>query len=353
MQNVWIDPSDRPALPDVFTEHPHIPLAALPTPLATLPGLTQHLGGPELIVKRDDMTGLATGGNKTRKLEFLLGHALHNDFDTLITAGGPQSNHCRQTAAAAAQAKLECHLVLGGEAPEKPLGNLLLDELLGAHLHWVASESRHARMQQLCEELQDQGRRPLVIPIGGSNAIGGLGYAAAMFELVQQLERAERTVDHIVFATSSGGTHAGMLAGAALAGFTGTLHGISIDQVPDAQVPNDQRDMRFAASVSKIASGTRELLRQPYHFSGDDVVMHYEYLGDGYGVMGSAERNAIHLLARTDGLLVGPVYTGRAMAGLIDLIERDVFSSKESVLFWHTGDDTTLHAYSDDFTTAT
>ncbi|MBA3483348.1 MAG: pyridoxal-phosphate dependent enzyme, partial [Pirellulales bacterium] len=167
-------------------ELPRISLAKLPTPLDDLPNLSKLLGGPRLMVKRDDLTGLATGGNKTRKLEFLIADALAQNADAVITAGGPQSNHCRQTAAAAAKVELECHLVLGGE-PQPPLGNLLLDELLGATIHWTPKPNRNSRMASLAAELEANSRRPYVIPVGGSNAIGAIGYVAAMFELVEQM----------------------------------------------------------------------------------------------------------------------------------------------------------------------
>ena len=171
-------------VPDALDKLPRLRLAKLPTPLDEMPRLTKTLGGPRLLVKRDDLTGLATGGNKTRKLEFLIADALAQGSDSVITAGGPQSNHCRQTAAAAAIAGLECHLVLGGE-PQPPVGNLLLDQLLGATIHWTPKPERNARMQAVAVELRAAGRNPYVIPIGGSTPLGAVGYVAAMFELVR------------------------------------------------------------------------------------------------------------------------------------------------------------------------
>lgn len=317
-------------------------LAKLPTPLDEMPNLTRSLGGPRLMVKRDDLTGLATGGNKTRKLEFLIAEALSQDADSVITAGGPQSNHCRQIAAAAAIAGLQCHLVLGGE-PQPPLGNLLLDQLLGAQIHWTPKANRAARMESLASELRTQGKTPYVIPVGGSTAVGALGYVAAMFELVNQLAEQGRAVDHLLFATSSGGTQAGIVLGARLAGFDGTITAISIDQVPDGQ-----SDERFLASVSDIACGAAELLGSKIRLTANDFHTNYDYLGAGYGVVGDLEREAICLLARTEGLLVGPVYTGRAAGAMIDLVRPGKFAADETVLFWHTGDDAALHAYADD-----
>lgn len=321
---------------------PRLKLAKLPTPLDEMPNLTRALGGSRLLVKRDDLTGLAAGGNKTRKLEFLVADALAQGCDTLITAGGPQSNHCRQTAAAAAIAGLECHLVLGGQ-PQPPLGNLLLDQLLGARIHWTPKPQRNARIASLAEELRAAGRKPYPIPIGGSTPLGAVGYVAAMFELVQQIDSRNLSVDHLVFATSSGGTQAGIVLGAKLAGFHGAITAISIDQAPDAE-----SDEKFLASVCEIARGAASLLEVDLPLSVDDFSTNYDYLGAGYGVVGELERAAIRMLAQHEGILVGPVYTGRAAGALIDLVRRGEFKAGKSVLFWHTGDDAALHAYADD-----
>src|SRR5205823_7647571 len=184
----------------------------------------------ELLIKRDDQTGLALGGNKTRKLEFLVGQALDQRADTLVTAGAAQSNHCRQTAAAAARADLHCELVLNGTKPELPNGNLLLDELLGAQIHWVDRSEREAKLGELADELRKQGSKPYVIPVGGSNGVGATGYVLAMMELAQQLDGMNRRIDHVIFASSSGGTHAGTVVGAKVRGFMGMSHGVSSDQ---------------------------------------------------------------------------------------------------------------------------
>src|SRR6266446_2021788 len=206
------------------------PLAQLPTPIEELKSLSRELGGPELLIKRDDQTGLALGGNKTRKLEFLVGQALEQGADTLVTAGAAQSNHCRQTAAAAARAGLRCELLLNGTKPELPNGNVLLDELLGARIHWIQLSERVAKLRDLPDQLRREGRKPYVIPVGGSNGVGATGYMLAMIELVEQLNGIDRSVDHIVFASSSGGTQAGMVVGAKVTGFAGELHGVSIDK---------------------------------------------------------------------------------------------------------------------------
>lgn len=334
-------------LPHALTAMPRLPLAKLPTPIDELAKLSQQLGGPRLLVKRDDLTGLATGGNKTRKLEFLIADALQRNADAVITAGGPQSNHCRQTAAAAAIAGLDCQLVLGGP-PQPPIGNLLLDQLLGATIHWTPKPQRNARMSELAAAMEADGRRPYVIPVGGSNSIGALGYVAAIFELVGQLEEQGRGVDRIFFATSSGGTQAGIVLGAKLAGFTGRITAVSIDQTPD-----DTSEEKFLAEVCRVANGAAELLHAESRLTVADFATSYDYLGAGYGVVGDLERETIQLLARTEGLLVGPVYTARAFGAMLDQIRRGQFIAGETWLFWHTGDETALHAYADDLVGAT
>jgi D-cysteine desulfhydrase family pyridoxal phosphate-dependent enzyme len=331
-------------LPDCLERLSRLALAQLPTPLQEMRRLTAFLGGPRLFIKRDDLTGLATGGNKARKLEFLIADALDKEADCVITAGGPQSNHCRLTAAAAARVGLKCHLVLGGDPPSRAEGNLLLDEILGAQIHWVSKYAREQRMEELAVELRSAGAKPYIIPIGGSTPIGALGYVAAMYELSEQLVAANLSLGHIFFATSSGGTHAGLTLGAGLTGFSGKLTGISIDQVPDETSPYKYRE--FVANLANDAAGH---LRSSYRFSADDIFINYDYLGGGYGVVGDLERKAVTLLAQSEGILVGPVYTARALGGLIDLIHQGAFRPNENVLFWHTGDETALHAYAGEF----
>ncbi len=196
-----------------------IPIAHLPTPLEFLPRISAHLGGARIYVKRDDQTGLALGGNKTRKLEFLLADALAQGADMVITAGAMQSNHCRQTAAAAARVGLGCALVLGGAPPEIAAGNLLLDHLLGAEIFWAGRFRRGERLQEIGDQLRAAGRRPYLIPYGGSNAIGAASFALAVQELRDQLEAEGLAADRVVVASSSGGTQAGMQVGARATGF--------------------------------------------------------------------------------------------------------------------------------------
>ncbi len=309
---------------------PRIRFAHLPTPIEAMPRLEQALHGPHLLVKRDDQTGLAFGGNKTRKLEFLLAEARDRGADTLITAGALQSNHCRQTAAAAARFGLGCMLVLVGDPPARESANLLLDELFGAQIIWTGKSHREEVLQTSFEFARTQGKKPYLVPYGGSNSTGALGYTFAMEELSGQAVNA----DWIVFASSSGGTQAGLVLGARLFGFSGKILGISVDE--------PQRDLQ--AQVARLASETSERLGTPIVFSEDEVLVNADYAAPGYGVMTAAERAAIQLFAKYEGLLLDPVYTGRAAAGLMDLIRKGFFKKEETVLFWHTGGQPALFA---------
>ncbi len=307
--------------------HPRVSIAHLPTPLEMLPRLTALLRGPQLWVKRDDQTGLATGGNKTRKLEFLVAEALARGADTLITCGAAQSNHARQTAAAAARFGLACTLVLRGTPPAQAQGNLLLDHLLGAEVVWAEDAPLVERMTEVAESLRARGRRPYVVPYGGSNPVGVCGYVAAMEELLAQAAQMGVSFDHIVLASSSGGTQAGLTVAARALGYPGRILGISVDL---KAAPLRER-------MAELAAATADHLGLPLSFAPEDFAVEDGYLGGGYGVIGDREREAIRLLARTEGLLLDPVYTGRAFGGLIDLVRRGAFSPRERVLFWHTG----------------
>jgi D-cysteine desulfhydrase family pyridoxal phosphate-dependent enzyme len=316
-------------------------LAQLPTPIEELKSLSRELGGPELLIKRDDQTGLALGGNKTRKLEFLVGEALEHGADTLVTAGAAQSNHCRQTAAAAAKAGLGCELLLNGTKPELPNGNLLLDELLGARIHWIQPSERAAKLRELPDQLRKQGRKPYVIPVGGSNGVGATGYVLAMIELVEQLRGINRRVDHVVFASSSGGTQAGIVVGAKVTAFDGKLHGVSVDK-------GDRDSAEYKHELADIANETAKYIGFDAQFTAKDFNVDYSYVGGGYGVVSDLEREAIHLLGSREGIMVDPVYTGRSMGALIDLVRKKTFRSDETVLFWHTGGAPALFAYAKD-----
>ncbi len=317
---------------------PRFSLAHLPTPLEELPALSRQLTGPEILIKRDDQTGLALGGNKTRKLEFLLGDALQQGADTLVTLGAAQSNHCRQTAAAAAKAGMRCELILNGKRPEIANGNLLLNEILGAECHWIERSQRAAKLSELDSQLRAQGRKPYLIPVGGSNGVGATGYVVAMQELMVQLRARQHPVDHLVFGTSSGGTQAGIVLGARIAGYTGRLHGLSIDK-------NDPEHFAYEAEVAQIANDCATYIGSPLRVTPAEVSVIYGYKGEGYGVVGNLEREAIRLLARSEGIVLDPVYAGRAFGALVDLIRKGVFIKGETVLFWHTGGSPALFAY--------
>lgn len=309
---------------------PRVRITCLPTPVVELRRLSGALGGPRLWMKRDDLTGLGMGGNKTRKLEFLLGEALAQGCDTVLTGGAAQSNHCRQTAAAAAACGLGCHLALGGEAPEVPEGNLLLDLLFGATVHWCGKERKGERLPDLAAELRAAGRRPYLIPYGGSNAVGALGFVAAVEELRGQVPALGGRVDAIVFPSSSGGTHAGIAVGTRALGLPARVVGIGIDRRQPHEAPYEEE---LAGLANEVAARSGLGVR----CGADDFEVCQEFLGGGYGVVGELEREAIRLAARLEGILVDPVYTGRALGGLIEMIRRGEFRAGETVLFWHTG----------------
>jgi D-cysteine desulfhydrase family pyridoxal phosphate-dependent enzyme len=318
-------------------------LGFFPTPLVEMKRLSRHLGGPRLWIKRDDLSGLALGGNKTRKLEFLMGQALAQGCDAVITAGAAQSNHCRQTAAGAAMLGLSCHLALGGAPPPVANGNLLLDDLFGATIHWSGGLRKGEGLVRIESELRSRGLRPFVIPYGGSNPVGAAGFAAAAIELNEQLPAAGARADAIVFASSSGGTHAGLLAGASMAESSARIIGIEIDK-------RDADEDPFDAFIARLARQTAELLGVEARYSPSDVVLKSDYLGAGYGVVGELEREAIRLMAEREGILLDPVYTGRAFGALVDLISRREFRSDEHVIFWHTGGSPALFSYAEALT---
>jgi len=310
---------------------PRVRFAHLPTLVEALPRLSEALGGPQLLVKRDDQTGLAFGGNKTRKLEFLIAEAREQGAHTLITAGALQSNHCRQTAAAAARFGFKCILVLTGSAPELPTANLLLDRLFGAEIiHVKERQERDRILEQTFERAANEGLQPYLVPYGGSSPTGALGYAFAMDEFMKHNVAA----DWIVFATSSGGTQAGLVLGQRLFGYKGQILGISVDE----------SDGWIKEHVSALATAASQRLGDAIPFKPNEVLCNADYCQAGYGVLSDKEREAIRLFAQHEGLLLDPVYTGRAGAGLIDLIRKGFFNKSETVLFWHTGGQPALFA---------
>ncbi len=309
---------------------PRIHFAHLPTKVEALPRLSAALQGPRLLVKRDDQTGLAFGGNKTRKLEYLLAEAREQEADLLITAGAVQSNHCRQTVAAASRFGFDCILVLFGEPPDPPDGNHLLHHLLGGEVVFTERDNVENKLREVFQNALSEGRKPYLIPYGGSNPTGAMGYVNAMLELAQQ----DPSPDWIVFPSSSGGTQAGMLVGGRISGYNGKILGISVDEPAEI----------LKVTVSKLATETAAAIGKDWFFSVDDVLVNDDYTGQGYAVMGEPEIEAIRLFAQKEALILDPVYTGRAAAGLIDLVRKGYFEPSETVMFWHTGGGPALFA---------
>ena len=300
----------------------HIPLASIPTPIEPLRRLSKIMG-QNLFIKRDDLTGLAFGGNKTRKLSYLVADALASEATMLITTGAIQSNHCRQTAAAAAKAGLACTLILTGEKPQQVSGNLFLDSLLGADILWTTKEKRDSVLKETFNQAEVEGKKPYLIPYGGSNVLGAAAYAFAMEEYINQGCHSE----WIVFASSSGGTQAGLVLGARLFGYGGNILGISVDE----------KALDLKLKIAQLATQTASFLGEDLSFNSEEIMVNDDFLGGGYGIMGDVEKEAVQLFARTEGMLLDPVYTGRAGAGLLKLIRDGFFGNGNSILFWHTG----------------
>ncbi|KIC59820.1 cytochrome C biogenesis protein CcmE [Brevundimonas nasdae] len=316
-----------------------IRLAHLPTPLEPLPRLSEELG-LDLWIKRDDCTGLAGGGNKTRKLEFLLGAAFEQDADTLVTQGAVQSNHVRQTAAAAAAHGLACEIILEERTGSKATdyvgnGNVLLDRLFGATLRTVpGGTDMVAELEKTAVEVRARGGKPYVIPGGGSNPVGALGYVDCAREIVVQADEMDLEVHRIVTATGSAGTHAGLVAGLAVMGADIPVLGIGV------RAPKDRQE----ANVFKLAEETAALLGQPGRVTREMVVADCDYVGEGYGLIDQGVIDALTLAARLDGIVLDPVYSGKAMKGLIALARAGQFKG-ETVVFLHTGGAQGLFGY--------
>lgn len=333
-----------------LADFPKFALAHLPTPLEPLERLRAELAKthqpvPWLYIKRDDCTGLALGGNKTRKLEFLIGEALAGKATAIISEGGLQSNHVRQTAAAAAKAGLACHLVLDHAVPVtteiyRNNGNLLLDRVLGATVHLCdAGEKRAARIARLIDTLGAKGETPFYIPTGGSNATGSLGYAAAALELLQQAQERDIRIDHVVVASGSGGTQAGLILGMAMAGGDVPILGIDIDDDPE----------HVLGLVREITQAAAEKAGLRAAIPSSAFQLAPGYAAPGYGQPNPGMIEAVQMLARREGIVLDPVYTGKAMAGLIDLIREGRFGADETVVFIHTGGAPGLFAYENYF----
>lgn len=321
---------------------PRLSLGHFPTPLEPLENLSALLGGPKIWIKRDDATGLATGGNKTRKLEFLLADAQAKNADVIITQGATQSNHVRQTIAGAAKLGLASKVLLEkrvtdfGEDYQRS-GNILLDELLGGEIvaHLPGGTDMQKAMEEYAEQLREQGHRPYVIPGGGSNAIGALGYVACAEELLFQSSQLRLRIDHVVHATGSTGTQAGLVAG-----FTATNSHVPVLGI-SVRAPKAKQE----ENVWNLASRTRELLGVAGDLPRETVAANSDYVGDGYGLPTEGMLEALTLFARHEGILLDPVYSGKGAAGLIDLIRKGYFTRDENVVFIHTGGSAGLFGY--------
>lgn len=309
------------------------------TPIEKLERLSELLGGPTIYMKRDDMLGLAAGGNKTRKLEFLMADAIEKGADTIITCGSLQSNHCRLTLAAAVKEGLSCHLVLEetsfGKFDPDASGNQFLYKLLGAHLHVVKHGSNMLEeMTKVSEALKAEGHHPYIVPLGGSNELGTLGYISCAQEILEQSFEEGITFDHMISANGSGGTCAGLSLG-----FFGRQAPIQMHLMGVSGDINLQTER-----VNHLIEKTQDLLGISCQIPKDKLHFYDDYVGEGYAIPTEAMVEAVQMLARVEGILLDPVYTGKAMSGLIDLIRKGKFKKEENVLFIHTGGSPALYA---------
>jgi L-cysteate sulfo-lyase len=328
-----------------LAKFPRVALGHLPTPLEPMDRLSEILGGPRLWVKRDDCTGLSSGGNKTRKLEYLMADAQSKGADTIITQGATQSNHARQTAAAAAKLGMACHILLedrtGSNDPSYIMsGNVLLDRLHGATVSKRSGGAdMNAEMEKLADALRDQGRTPYVIPGGGSNPIGALGYVNCARELVEQAEAMGLQIDALIHATGSSGTQAGLVAG--LAEIQSDIHLLGIG----VRAPQEKQE----GMVHDLALRTIAHLGTATQIQRSDVRANCDYVGAGYGIPTDGMVAALKLLAETEGLLFDPVYSGKGLDGLIDLTRKGHFDGMSNVVFLHTGGSAALFGYPETF----
>jgi len=330
----------------LLSDFPRVTLAHLPTPLEHLPRLSEHLGGPDIYVKRDDCTGLASGGNKTRKLEYSMAEALQQGADTIVTVGAVQSNHVRQTAAAACKLGFECevlleHRVVDPSEPYANSGNVLLDRIFGANLReYPGGTDFDQAISAVADEVMANGGKPYIIPGGASNKVGALGYVNCAIELLDQIKDQELDIGHIVTATGSAGTQGGLIVGLKAMESDIPLLGIGVNAPKDAQ----------EEKVYQLACETAEYIGKPNCVAREDVVANCDYVGDGYGVPTESMNEAVLMLARYEGLLFDPVYSGKGLAGMIDLIRNGTFSTG-NIVFLHTGGSAALFAYVDQLQT--
>jgi D-cysteine desulfhydrase family pyridoxal phosphate-dependent enzyme len=320
-----------------FEGIPRLTLSHLPTPLEYASRLTQTLGGPQIWIKRDDLTGLALGGNKLRKLDFFMADALRQDADCIVTMGPLQSNHVRLTAAASRACGLDCYAVLLGDPPRSAKGNFLLDQMLGLNCIHVSGSMNQVpfdfvdrKIQETITQLEKEGRRPYLVPTGGIGPLGELGYCLAVEEMVEQTQRLGIPFEHVIVTVGSRGTIAGLLLGIARLDLRAKVTGISANIEGTCESFGIPLPDVMAVEAGKLIGLD---LKEPIKNYG----IFYDYVGEGYGVPTKSGIEAIKLAARTEALLLDPVYTGKAMAGLIDLIRKGHFTQKDTVIFIHTG----------------
>lgn len=302
---------------------PRLRLANLPTPVESLSRLSAAFQGPKILIKRDDLTGTGLGGNKIRKLEYLMAEAQANGAKCLITTGAAQSNHARQTAAVAARLGFHCKLVLSGNSSEREDGNLLIDRLFGAEITWCEITDRSETLQKVFEESWRRGERPYLIPMGGSTPIGSLGYMNAFDELISQ----NIEVDWIILPSSSGGTQAGLELGKSKNAWKGSILGVNVG--------SEEKDLK--GKILELCTQALDRIGDKEMAHGWEILLTEDYRESGYGNPTTAELEAIRLFAQLEGIILDPVYTARAAAAMIDMIRKGVFSVDERILFWHTG----------------
>ena len=320
----------------IINKIPRLNIAFTPTPLQKTERLAQKIGLTNLYIKRDDHTGLALGGNKVRKLEYLLADAKKQNADIVLTVGGPQSNHCRMTAAAARATGLECALIFGGPKIDQIQGNMVLDKLLKAEWYFSGEQDRDEKMQEIAKMYSQQGKKPYIIPLGGSNALGAMGYVRAGLELAMQCKEQNIDPNYVFCASGSGGTQAGLILGCHLGGLTSKVIGISVSGSKD--------ELTEIINMLLVEMGaTLNVDVSCLH----PVTVYDEFVGQGYGRPTKLSSEAVENFASEEGIIIDPVYTAKGFAGLMGLINQNIILSEDTVVFVHTGGMPALFAETD------
>lgn len=331
-----------------FEEVPRLPLTSLPTSFYALTNLSKAIGGPDIYIKRDDVMDLAHGGNKTRKLEYVFADAIEKGADTVLTMGGIQSNHVRQTVSAAARLGLESHVFLNNPVPERRTemlsgGNYLMDKIMGANEYIIDGDDDAVadRMTQVEKELIEKGKKPYLVPMGASNGLGSLGYMLAAQEMLVQWGKMNISPSHIFLGTGSCGTHAGLLMGLRYFGNTTTkVVGISVSQPEEVKKEN----------LREVLVQIRDVIEIPDDLvNEDDLIISGDYFGQAYAYPTDEANDAIKLLGKTEGVILDPVYTGKAMAGMIDMVKNKKLGTMKDIVFLHTGGAPAIHTFADLF----